>query len=645
MYQKSNLNAKNEKEKEKDENKSERIISKEILNSTIQFKDYITKKIKMNLKIIDIEECIKNFKKIIEFSNNILKNLNNYIQDCEDEKENEKCFNNDKSFEMQTYDNSFYSNINNDYMHFCEIEKTDNKISSIINTELYVCSICNINESTYICTHCNQLFCNECLENNDNHKMVNIKEMENKTEKKKSIFLNSIEKIIKTILLKCNDLLNYEKIYTTNMDNNNKDIPKNNFILRILKYPFINKINDFESQLNFLKQLDEDLKDFHDTNIDINNSFYISKLNKQLIMVLENIFIDEKCNLFREILKVLEYNVYNYNDDFDFADENDGNYFFNNNNNSFYESLEYTNLSNDNQSEDDNYEYALNKYNKNKNKYVEDFEKLKNEFYFVINLIPKKSINYSQAKIQTILANKINYYLSIELDNIIITCNNEINFIDTFITTSKFYEMSNENIEDNFKKFSKLKEFKILYNDLFCNEFNLREFLDYTGNFIIPDRSCNINNDTEEYNPPYGWMGIGLKVFGKYEDDDWINRSNEWAIAYHGVGRLCSFYDIKKILHNIIANGGLIPGSSQRYENEIDKRHKGNIIGNGIYLTKDINIAEEYSGIIPFNCKNYKIVLMAKVLIDKIREPEKYNYWILNNEDIRIYKILLKEIK
>ena len=89
-------------------------------------------------------------------------------------------------------------------MHFREIEKTDNKISSIISksTELYVCSICNINESTYICSHCNQLFCNECLENNDNHKIVNIKEMENKTEKKKSIFLNSIEKIIKTILLK-----------------------------------------------------------------------------------------------------------------------------------------------------------------------------------------------------------------------------------------------------------------------------------------------------------------------------------------------------------------------------------------------------------------------------------------------------------
>ena len=47
------------------------------------------------------------------------------------------------------------------------------------------------NESTYICSHCNQLFCKECLENNDNHKMIkmiNIKEMENKTEKKKGFF-------------------------------------------------------------------------------------------------------------------------------------------------------------------------------------------------------------------------------------------------------------------------------------------------------------------------------------------------------------------------------------------------------------------------------------------------------------------------
>lgn len=645
MNQKSNLNIK--KEKEKDENKSVNIIKeiKEILNKSTQLNDYIKELIKMEKKIIEIKECININKIIIENFNNISKNLNKYNQDFEDE--NEKCFNNEKTFEiLDTYDNSLYSNINYEYINFCEKEKTENIYSSInnISTEYYTCSICNNNESTYICNHCNQYFCKECFENiesYDNHNMINIKEIENKAKKKKSIFLNSIEKIIKTILLKCNELLNYEKISTKNMDSN-KD-QKDNYILRLLKYPFINKINDFESQLNFLKQLDEDLKDLHNNNtiIDNNNSFYISKLNRQLIMMLENIFIDEDCNLFREILKTLEYNKYDNN--YDFVDENDINYFFNDDI-SLYESIE-NNMSNDNQNEDENFDYLLNKYNQNINKDVEYFEKLKNEFYFVINLIPKKNFNYNQTKFPTILSNKINYYLSIDKENLIITCNNGINFIDTFITTSKFNEMSIESIEENFSKFNKLKEFKILYNDLFCNEYNLREYLDYKGNFIIPDRSCNINNETEEYNPPYGWIGIGLKVIGKYEDDNWLCRSNEWAIAYHGVGRLCSFNQIKKILYNIIVNGGLIPGSSQRYINEKDKRHEGRIIGSGIYLTKDINIAEEYSGIIPFNSKKYKIVLMAKVLIDKIREPENYNYWILNNEDIRIYRVLLKEIK
>jgi len=637
MYKNTISNIK--KEKEKDEVNSIDII-KEILDSTTKLDEYIKEKIKMKLKIIEIEECIKMVNKINEITKNISDNLNKYNQDFEDE--NEKYFNNDKSFEIQEgYDNYHYSNNIYEYMNFCE--KFDNNISST-NTEYYMCSICKNNESTYICSHCNQYFCEECLKDHDNYIMINIKEIGNKAKKKKSIFLNSVEKIIKTILMMCNDLLNYEKIYITNI-NTDKDIQKNNYILRELKYPSINKINDFESQLNFLKQLDENLKDFHNnntntknTNNDNNNSFYISKLNKQLIMVLENIFIDEDYNLFKEILKNVEYR--NYDD----IDENNANYLFTEDNNSLYESIEYTNMSNEIQNTDDNNEYLLNKYIKNKNKYSDYFDKLKNKFYYAINIIPKKNYKYDPKKFQAILAKKIKYYLSIDEDNIVISCNNGINFIDTFITTNKFSEMSVESIEENFPKFNKLKELKVLYNDLFCNEFNLREFLDYRGNFIIPDRSCNINEETEEYSPPYGWMGIGLNAIGKYEDNKWLCKSNEWAIAYHGVGRLCSLLEIKRILNNIIVNGGLMPGSSQQYENEKDKRHNGNIIGKGIYLTKDIKIAEEYSGIISFNSKNYKIVLMTKVLIDKIREPENYNYWILNNEDIRIYRILLKEI-
>ena len=35
---------------------------------------------------------------------------------------------------------------------------------------------------------------------------------------------------------------------------------------------------------------------------------------------------------------------------------------------------------------------------------------------------------------------------------------------------------------------------------------------------------------------------------------------------------------------------------------------------------------------------------MAKVYIKGIREPEYTNFWVLNKENIRIYRILFKEI-
>ena len=39
------------------------------------------------------------------------------------------------------------------------------------------------------------------------------------------------------------------------------------------------------------------------------------------------------------------------------------------------------------------------------------------------------------------------------------------------------------------------------------------------------------------YNPPLGWIGIGLNVWDKYDDGDntWIGMSNakgEWCVAY-----------------------------------------------------------------------------------------------------------------
>ena len=82
--------------------------------------------------------------------------------------------------------------------------------------------------------------------------------------------------------------------------------------------------------------------------------------------------------------------------------------------------------------------------------------------------------------------------------------------------------------------------------------------------------------------------------------------------------------------------------------NVFNKRIKGKKmqrIGTGYYLSNDINIAEKYTGIISFRKRKYKILLMAKVLIESIKEPDDGTFWIITKkEDIRIYKILFKEI-
>ena len=175
------------------------------------------------------------------------------------------------------------------------------------------------------------------------------------------------------------------------------------------------------------------------------------------------------------------------------------------------------------------------------------------------------------------------------------------------------------------------------------------EYFDYNGNTINPNSSYNIVRGSEKYDPPYGWFGIGLNVKNRYEyDKDWLENKtskSKWAIAYHGVGQYLSYSKVKEVLINIITKNGLSPGKSQNFKNSKDKRNPEKEIGEGIYLSPSISLAEKFSGITLINGKKYKIVLMARVLIEKIREPNDIQFWILDKIFIRIYRILVKEIK
>ena len=485
-----------------------------------------------------------------------------------------------------------------------DINITEEKEKSYIMN----CTFCNNNkESTCFCNDCNKYFCDECLKTilenekkerkGHKHKIIYFEDIKEKNELSKTYFLNSVRSTIENILIKANDILNNEKNISLINNNNN-----NNIIIKYFKkdaeYPYIKNVNDWNSQIEFLQKINSNLKnELNENNKNINNSFNITKMNKELILKIKDIFFD-KDTLLKDILIDIDNNFY----------------------------------SDDEMIEDENFAFK---------------DEMNNQFYASINIIPiKDNISSNMINSKEKIINLIHSDLSIDKENIFVSFNNKYNFIDNFIRTKEFFEYPLERLKINFPNLNKLYELKMIVNDLFCNLCDFRSFMDYRGNFIIPNKNLNNKRGTEKYDPPYGWIGIGLKVTRKYENDDWLNirdESSKWAIAYHGVGRMNSYEEIINTLKNIVIEEGLKPGLSQIKCHSNDIRHKGKKIGTGVYLAQSINAAEEYSGIIPFNNKKYKIVLMAKVLIDRIKQPEDINYWILNKEYVRVYRILLKE--
>lgn len=486
-------------------------------------------------------------------------------------------------------------------------EKEENEDSELI----IKCSFCPNNKNIYLCEKCNIFLCSDCTkrhnysENNENgiHEFKNLSDIKTKTEQSKFLFLKSINHLIELILINSNNLLKKEKIKIIEINRSNNNL-KIDYIKRKFEYPYITNYNDADSLTEFLKKITQNTPNPNEEsnlNKNINNSFHISEMKKELILSVKQIFEDKKINLYKESMNIIE--------------------------NEFYSDDDFVNECNVNKTE-------------------AEYDLIKNNFFYVINSIPFKTIPcFDTKKSKEILIKQVKSQLNIQNDNIFISSNNISYFIDNILRTNNFFEYSLDNIRNIYPNLNFLYEIKMIVDNFFSNIFDTRNYLDYKGNFILPNKSLNLFRGSEKYDPPYGWFGIGLKVLGKYENDDWLNkkdRSSSWAIAYHGVGRISTLDEINNMIKDIVCEG-LKPGPSQIKCHFNDKRHIGKKIGTGVYLTPSINLAEEYSGIIPFNNKKYNIVIMAKVMINKIKEPEDINYWILNKEYIRPYRILLKE--
>ena len=218
--------------------------------------------------------------------------------------------------------------------------------------------------------------------------------------------------------------------------------------------------------------------------------------------------------------------------------------------------------------------------------------------------------------------------------------------IQSIFQSSEFNNLNEYEFYDKYKNdpnFRQLKELKELHTHL-MEEFRLPlYYLDERGN-KVNGWSINEKRGNKPYEPPVGWIGIGLKVLEKYDYgcDNWIekNSRDEWCVAYHGISG-------PKQIIKIIIDTGFKEGFRQSLQDDDDIFHPGQKVGTGIYFTPSIKTAEHYSTSINFGDEKYKTVLMVRVKPEKIRQSASNDsFWVVNGDtdEVRPYRILFKKV-
>jgi hypothetical protein len=109
---------------------------------------------------------------------------------------------------------------------------------------------------------------------------------------KKELFMNSLETLIKIILLKCNFILNEKSKISINTENHIKKLIEKKF-----KYPIINSNEYKDSDIKFMNDINLVLLNEFETNFQefSEKNFDLIKLNDNIKESLKNIFIlDDK---------------------------------------------------------------------------------------------------------------------------------------------------------------------------------------------------------------------------------------------------------------------------------------------------------------------------------------------------------------
>ena len=254
------------------------------------------------------------------------------------------------------------------------------------------------------------------------------------------------------------------------------------------------------------------------------------------------------------------------------------------------------------------------------------------------------------------LKRKLSKDYHIPEDKIVVTFPQKGSFhVQVIFQSDEFNDLKPEEFKEKFQnddEFKELQYLKEIHTDVIMGGCKLsKNQLDSRGN-IVQGYGENEYRGGRPYNPPLGWIGIGLRVLNKYDNNnDWIShdgRKGEWCVAYHGVGRDKTSDEVKHIT-GIIPKTTFKAGANQVHSTHENINKPGSKVGDGVYVTPNIETACDYSGYSEINGSLYSTALMVRVKPDAIRQCNcdyAKDYWVVNGttDEIRPYRILYKKI-
>jgi hypothetical protein len=204
-------------------------------------------------------------------------------------------------------------------------------------------------------------------------------------------------------------------------------------------------------------------------------------------------------------------------------------------------------------------------------------------------------------------------------------------------------------LKKQFKQFISAKIHPLLYRP----SFDIAYF-DDRGNKSFPSipetHDVGPPGRTKVYKTPSGWTRYGLKVFGKYSNNYWLDpfkHPENWYRAFHGTGR-ATIEDFGGKNQSFEKQYACVDALSSIYLNEFRKA-RVDAYGEGVYCSPNPQFPEKgYVQRVQLDTqkgsKGFKCMLQVAVNPDGVKFTTQDDIWVVPNpKDIRPYGILIKE--